>query len=95
MIYKKVVRNDLFIRSFRRPNMYFSDKSGLHSQFLKMLQNHKGAVKGLVIHDSDLQIPPKSASGSQEDQSCDERAGTFGPTPSPGEVRGTAGWISE
>lgn len=49
MIYKKVVRNDLFIRSFRWPNMYFSDKSGLHSQFLKMLQSHKGAVEVLLF----------------------------------------------
>lgn len=33
--------------------MYFSDKCGLHSEFLKMLQNHKGDLqtlpKGIIL----------------------------------------------
>lgn len=42
MIYKKYL-------VIQMTKIYFSDISGLHPQFLKMLQSHKGEVNDLVL----------------------------------------------
>lgn len=51
--------------------IYFSDIFGLHSQFLKMLQSHKGEMDVLLLIKATFGSHPRAGAGCQKDKSQD------------------------
>lgn len=61
--------------------IYFSDLSGLHPQFLKILHCHEGEMGVLLLTRLIFGSHPMSGADCQEDQSCDQSIGTSSPNP--------------